>query len=81
MSVENVETVAKTEPVAVAPEKTAVNTEAKKPSPAQDLRDIQALLVSGIFPGNFAPQIVKAYQTLEQMAQKVEQAATPQETK
>ena len=56
---------------------TVPNVEAKPAqpkvvSPAQDLRDIQALLVNGIFPGNVAPQIVKAFQMLESMAQLVE---------
>ena len=49
--------------------------EKPKTSPAQDLRDIQALIVNGIFPGNIAPQVVKAYQLLEQMALLVEKAA------
>jgi hypothetical protein len=45
---------------------------APAPSPAQDLRDVQNLLVSGIFPGNMAPSIVRAYQLLEAMAKQVE---------
>ncbi len=48
---------------------------AKVASPAQDLRDIQGLLVMGIFPGQMAPAVVKAYQILEHMAQKVETEA------
>lgn len=48
---------------------------AAKPSPAQDLRNIQMLLVSGIFPGNVAPQVVAAYSLLEKMALKVEEDA------
>ncbi len=43
-----------------------------KVSPAQDLREIQNLLVCGIFPGQMAPAVVKAYQMLEQMAKSVE---------
>ncbi len=43
-----------------------------KASPAQDLRDIQYLLLNGIFPGNVAPAVVKAYQLLENMAKQVE---------
>lgn len=43
-----------------------------KASPAQELRDIQNLLVGGIFPGNMAPAIVRAYQMLENMAKQVE---------
>lgn len=50
--------------------------EAPKESPAKDLREIQALLVNGIFPGNVAPQIVKAFQLLEHMAQAVEKEAS-----
>jgi hypothetical protein len=46
-------------------------------SPAADLRDIQALLANGIYPGNVAPAIVKAYQLLEKMAVEVEASATP----
>ncbi len=45
---------------------------AKVASPASDLRDIQSLLVMGIFPGQMAPAVVKSYQLLESMAQKVE---------
>lgn len=51
----------------------APKAEAPKPSPAQDLRNVQMLIVSGIFPGNVAPQVVAAYQMLEKMAQKVEE--------
>jgi len=64
---------------APTPEATAAPAEATKPSqtpspasPAQDLRDIQALLVGAIFPGNMAPAVVKAYQLLEMMAKQVE---------
>lgn len=46
-----------------------------KASPAQDLRDVQMLLVGGIFPGNMAPAVVKSYQMLEKMALEVENAA------
>lgn len=58
-------------PVA-SPEVTAAPADAKKASPAQDLRDIQMLLVGGIFPGNMAPMVVKAYNMLEAMAKQVE---------
>lgn len=53
--------------------------EAPKAGPAQDLREIQALLVNGIFPGNVAPQIVKAFHMLETMASKVELDAKHEE--
>jgi hypothetical protein len=49
--------------------------EKPKVSPAQDLRNIQALIVNGIFPGNVAPEVVKAYQLLEQMALVIEKDA------
>jgi hypothetical protein len=49
--------------------------EKPKVSPAQDLRNIQNLIVNGIFPGNVAPEVVKAYKLLEDMAQVVEKAA------
>jgi hypothetical protein len=52
-----------------------VAAEKPKVSPAQDLRNIQALIVNGIFPGNVAPEVVKAYKLLEDMAQVVEKAA------
>lgn len=55
-----------------AAEAAAPKAEAK-PSPAQDIRMIQALLTQGIFPGNAAPAIVSSYQLLEKMAQKVEE--------
>ena len=57
---------------APTPAAEAPKAEAPKPSPAQDLRNIQMLIVSGIYPGNVAPQVVAAYQLLEKMAQKVE---------
>ena len=50
----------------------------EKVSPAKDLRDIQSLLVMGIFPGQMAPAVVKAYQLLEQMAVQVEADANAQ---
>ncbi len=59
----------------VKPEAVQNNTPARIPSPAQDLRDIQALVVTGIYPGNMAPAIVKAYQLLEAMARDVESKA------
>lgn len=49
--------------------------EAPKESPAKDLREIQALLVNGIFPGNIAPQVVKAFHLLDQMCLTIEKAA------
>ena len=58
-------------PVSPATDQPSAATQPKA-SPAQDLRDIQMLLVSGIFPGNAAPAIVKAYSMLEQMAKQVE---------
>jgi hypothetical protein len=83
MTVETPENVSKNEPVVDAPKETPINTERPKVSPAQDLRDIQGLLVNGIFPGQVAPAVVKAYQLLEKMAQQIETqvAAKPEETK
>lgn len=52
-----------------------VKPEAPKESPAKDLREIQALLVNGIFPGNVAPQVVKAFHLLDQMCSQIEAAA------
>lgn len=49
--------------------------ESPKESPAKDLREIQALLVNGIYPGNSAPAVVKAFHLLEAMAVQVENAA------
>lgn len=49
--------------------------EAPKPSPAQDLRDIQALIVNSIFQGNMAPAVTKAYTILEKMCQEIEKTA------
>ena len=49
--------------------------EKPKVSPAADLREIQALLVNGVFSGNMAPTVVKAYQLLENMALVVEKGA------
>jgi hypothetical protein len=44
----------------------------KQKSPAQDLREIQQLLVMGIFPGQMSPAVVKGFQLLEAMAKGVE---------
>ena len=79
MTVESPENVSKTPDVTVSENKTQDNTqpkEAEKASPAKDLRDIQSLLVMGIFPGQMAPAVVKAYQLLEQMAIQVEKEAS-----
>jgi len=75
MTVETPENVSKNEPVTESKEKTQNNTETPKVSTAQDLRDIQGLLVNGIFPGQVAPAVVKAYQLLEKMSQQIEAAA------
>lgn len=71
-------------PVEVEAPKTAIDgpvVEAKKVSPAQDLRDIQYLLLNGIFPGNVAPSVVKSYHLLEQMAVQVEKDAADKAAK
>lgn len=47
----------------------------KQASPAQELRDIQYLLLNGIFPGNVAPAVVKSYQLLETMAKNIEDSS------
>jgi len=65
----------------VKEKETVNNIEKKAPSPAADLRDIQALLVSGVYQGNMAPAVVKAYQLLEKMALTVEAQTAAQETK
>jgi hypothetical protein len=55
--------------------KAEAKPEAAKESPAKDIREIQMLIVNGIFPGNVAPQVVKAYQLLESMAVEIEKGA------
>ena len=62
--------------VVVEPQQAEKVADVPKVSPAKDLREIQALIANGIFPGNVAPSVVKAYNLLEQMAQVVEKAAT-----
>jgi hypothetical protein len=59
-------------PSKVSPAQDSAATAVQKVSPAQDLRDIQMLLVGGIYPGNMAPMVVKAYSMLEAMAKQVE---------
>lgn len=84
MTVETPENVSNSSHVTDAPKETENNSKSEdtkkapevKVSPAQDLRDIQGLLVNGIFPGQVAPAVVKAYQILEQMAVKIERAST-----
>jgi hypothetical protein len=81
MTVESVENVSKTEAITDVPKLTENNTQPETPisapkvSPAQDLRNIQTLLVMGVFPGQAAPEICKAYQLLESMAKKIEEGA------
>ena len=73
------DTVVVDKPVVTSPQQTFETPLAgltKAVSPAQDLRNIQNLIVNGIFPGNVAPEVVKAYKLLEDMAQVVEKAAT-----
>ena len=41
--------------------------------PADDLREIQNLLVNGMFPGNMAPAVHKAFLLLDNMAKGVEE--------
>ncbi len=44
----------------------------KAPSPAEDLRNFQGLLLSGIFPGQVSPQVVKSYNLIDRIAKAVE---------
>lgn len=53
----------------------ASQAQPSKASPAQDLRDVQMLLLGGIFPGNVAPAVVKAYQLLDKMCVEIENAS------
>ncbi len=79
MTVESVENVSKTQEVPVQEKETVNNAAAKPtvsaPSPAQDLRDIQQLLVAGVFQGNMAPAVIRAFQFLEKMAVQIETAS------
>lgn len=81
MTVETPLNVSTSEAVTDAPNLTQDNMQTKTPvsapkaSPAQDLRNIQTLLVMGVYPGQAAPEICKAYQLLEKMAQKIENEA------
>lgn len=43
--------------------------------PAHDLREIQNLLLGGIFPGNVAPAVITAYKLLDDMAKRIEDDA------
>ncbi len=45
---------------------------AKEPGPAHEIRQAQALLAGGLFPGQMAPAIVSAFQTLGKIADKIE---------
>ena len=72
MQTVDAENVSKNEAPVVSEKLTQNNSEVKKPSPAQDLRNIQALLVNGIFPGQMAPQVVQSFQLLEKMAIEIE---------
>lgn len=69
---------ATSQPVTVSEKETANNTQAVPTKsapvkgPADDLRSIQNLLVSGIFPGNMAPAVVQGFSLLDAMAAAVE---------
>jgi len=43
-----------------------------QPGPAEDVRVVQQLLANALLPGNVAPAVVKAYNYLEALAQKIE---------
>lgn len=43
--------------------------------PADDLREIQMLLVRGQFPGEVAPMVVKGFQFLDKLASTIEASA------
>lgn len=43
--------------------------------PADDLREIQMLLVRGQFPGEVAPMVVKGFQFLDKLASTIEAGA------
>jgi hypothetical protein len=60
----------KVESAAPAPEAKVSPT--PEVSPAQDLKEIQNLLVCGIFPGQMAPSVVKAYSLLQKMVENIE---------
>lgn len=81
MTVETPQNVATNEAVTAQEKLTVENTQGQEPktapSPAQDIRNIQMLLVSGIFPGQMAPQVVQSYQILDKMATKIEADAAP----
>ena len=72
MTVESVENVSTSSTLTDTQKETQDNKGKPKASPAQDLRDIQGLLVNGIFPGQVAPAVVKAYQLLEKMSLEIE---------
>lgn len=59
-------------PEATPEQKQAIDASHKQVSPAQDLRDIQYLLIQGTFPGSVAPGVVKSYHLLERMASQIE---------
>lgn len=51
-------------------------TPAQRPAgPADDLREIQMLLVRGQFPGEVAPMVVKGFQFLDKLATTIEAGA------
>jgi hypothetical protein len=59
-------------PSVVAP---VVAAPAQRPvGPADDIREIQMLLVRGQFPGEVAPMVVKGFQFLDKLAQEIEKA-------
>jgi hypothetical protein len=53
----------------------AAKQEAPKPGPAHEIRQAQALLAGGLFPGQMAPAIVAAFSKLESIAVKIEKDA------
>jgi hypothetical protein len=66
-----------TPPVASPVASQPVPTPSSQPKvgPADDLREIQMLLVRGMFPGEVAPMVVKGFQFLDKLATTIEASA------
>lgn len=50
----------------------AIKADAKQPGPAHEIRQAQALIAGGLFPGQMAPAITSAFMYLDRMAAKIE---------
>jgi len=69
-AVQDAETI--TPRAATAEEAKAIEAAKNEPGPAHELRQAQALIAGGLYPGQMAPAIVAAFNHIGKLAEKIE---------